>query len=541
MQSYNKEESATVKRDIFQKITENKKVIVLILLGALSLFLGTANPIIHIPLLVMGFPAAVFLLAREASSTKQAFLYGWLTGTLGVSLGMYWLVVPVNVFGGFPLLLSLPVPIAMGAANGVYTAVIASVLHKGRGKSELWQVLFMFLTWYFFEWLRAWFVSGFTWMAIAPALAAFPMLVQGASLIGLEGLSALYASLGAGLVTKKRSVQAFSLLGVLALIGFGFVRMQGDIEKDNVATGTYLLVQGNISQELKWNPQMQATTLDKYLKLSIDAVNARVHDEIDVVVYPETALPFYLQNENEFHAKLKQFTQKHQIPIISGGATYRRGLGKLQLFNSAFLIKPEQKSEAISLALGQVYSKQHLVPFGEYIPPFLDLKAFEFLFAGLGAFTPGKYQVPLEYNGHSLGILICYEAIFSYLAQESVEKGAQVLVNISNDAWYGYSAAAKQHLDLSLLRAIEQNRYMVRSTNTGITAFISPYGEILSQTSLFEDATLVGNIGYRDVKTIYHYLFPYLPYVFNLLFIVFVCMLLRSSIDLKYRIKRRKK
>ncbi len=523
-----------------KNILGSKKVLTLAVLGALSLFLGTANPIIHIPFLVLVYPIALFLLAKEAQSVSKAFFYGWFCGFIGTSLGMYWLVVPVNVYGNFPLILSLPVPLLMGAVNAVFAGIMCAFFNKAKPMPESFQVFFAFLTWFFVEWFRSWILTGFTWMNISAALAAFPILVQGVSVLGMEGLSALYAFLAIALVNGKKSIQLGGIIGLVLVVGLGYARMQVELEKDNVSEATYLIIQGNISQELKWEPAMQEATLKKYLNLSEKGVNSRIQDEVDLILYPETALPFYLQNEHEFHKSLKQFAQKHQIPIITGGVTYKRSLGELQLYNSAFLLGASDKNSTINLSLGQVYSKQHLLPFGEYIPPFLDFKIFNFVFDGIGAFTPGKYQVPFDYKGNQLGMLICYEAIFSYIAQESVEKGAQILLNISNDAWYGRSSAAKQHLDLSILRAIEQNRYLIRSTNTGISAFVDPYGNIIESSKLFVDASLVQKVGYRDIKTIYHQISAYIPYIFNLLFLIFLSIIFYSTFSfLKKPLRRR--
>ena len=150
------------------------------------------------------------------------------------------------------------------------------------------------------------------------------------------------------------------------------------------------------------------------------------------------------------------------------------------------------------------YDKEHLVPFGEYAPPGLDMPFLETLMQGVGDFTPGASVAPLRLGNLALGILICYETIFPELAQQRVADGANVLVNISNDAWFGTTSAPEQHLQLSVLRAVEQGRYVLRGTNTGISAIIDPHGRIAERGGLFRAEVISGMATARAETTVFH-------------------------------------
>ena len=213
--------------------------------------------------------------------------------------------------------------------------------------------------------------------------------------------------------------------------------------------------------------------------------------------------------------ELNAFADGLGIPLLFGAPGVERRIGgATALFNRAFMLSPE--GNAVH------YDKEHLVPFGEYLPPVLDWKIFESLLQGLGGFTAGGGDrlFPLELKGRGrvdMGMLICYEAIFPELSRKRVAGGAQLLLNISNDAWYDYTSAPMQHLQLSLMRAVEQGRYVLRATNSGITAVLDPLGGVHAMGSasdgyaLFLSGSLTGTALALQGHTPYFYLHPWLP------------------------------
>jgi apolipoprotein N-acyltransferase len=173
--------------------------------------------------------------------------------------------------------------------------------------------------------------------------------------------------------------------------------------------------------------------------------------------------------------------------LLFGSPAYHRDPGGLRYLNSAFLLSPDAQ------LLGRS-DKIHLVPFGEYVPLGSFLPFVNKLVTGIGDYSPGEIN-PLPIQGHQLGVLICYEVIFPELAREYVRQGSDLLVNITNDAWFGDSSAPWQHLAMARFRAIENRVWLARAANTGISAFISPSGRVVEQTSLFDTGFLVGKVG----------------------------------------------
>lgn len=174
------------------------------------------------------------------------------------------------------------------------------------------------------------------------------------------------------------------------------------------------------------------------------------------------------------------------------------------------------------------YDKEHLVPFGEYMP-LAGILPLQKLVSGVGDFVPGQNSKALKSGDLALGVLVCYEAIFAGLAQDRVSQGANLLVNISNDAWFGDTSAPHQHLQLAALRAIEQGRYLVRSTNTGISAFIDPLGRIKVAGPQFKELAASGVVHPHAELTVFHQIYRYLLPAFGLLAAVFVFMIIRGG------------
>jgi apolipoprotein N-acyltransferase len=228
-------------------------------------------------------------------------------------------------------------------------------------------------------------------------------------------------------------------------------------------------------------------------------------------------MPFFFQNQPEYASAIRGFANKYGVPLLMGAPAHDEGAtDKRRTFNRAFLIGGNGQD------LG-FYDKDHLVPFGEYLPPWLDHPALAVLLQGVGNFTPGISKLPLRLKDLALGLLICYETIFPERAQARVGAGAGLLLNISNDAWFGLTSAPEQHLQLSVLRAVEQGRWLVRATNTGFSAFVDPAGRIRARSNLMQTETLVGIAMPKQGFTPFHHLFPWLTW---LTLAVLACMLI---------------
>ena len=232
-------------------------------------------------------------------------------------------------------------------------------------------------------------------------------------------------------------------------------------------------------------------TLDRYCRLSAQA------QDPDLLVWPESATPFFYQNGGTRAHQVRSVARKQQAYLLFGSPSYLRGESDddVAYLNSAYLLSPQAQ------LLGRS-DKVHLVPFGEYVPLWGMFGLVEKLASGIGDFVPGRLQ-PMALNGHQLGVLICYEAIFPELARKLVARGAQVLVNITNDAWFGDSAAPWQHLDMARMRAVENRVWLLRSANTGVSALIDPYGRVVAQSRLFEPALVEGTAYFHQGGSLY--------------------------------------
>ncbi len=450
------------------------------ILAVLGAWLGFANPVYRLPILVLALPAGLAFAAVRAPSAKAAAKAGYTIGAVSACACLYWTVLPVHDFGNMPWPLALPIPVLVGLVLGLYAMALALLLRLGAERLPPWLFgPYCALAWTVMEMARGTLFTGFPWLTLAAAFSPWPAAIQGAAFIGAYGLSGVLAALAAWPAVygplSRQGLAAVALLGALFFLGNG--RADRPAPRDGTIHAT--IVQGNVDQSRKWDPEAQLETVEKYLALSRQA---QKDAPTDLLVWPETAMPFSFQDHDRLAASLTDFVAATGTPLLFGAPAYERIPGGNVLYNRAYLLSPSGE-EAF-------YDKEHLVPFGEYVPLGRYLPFIHKLVDGLGDFRPGRAEAPLRQGRLALGTLICYEAIFPELAQQRVAAGANLLVNISNDAWFGNSAAPRQHLDLALLRAVEQGRAIVRGTNTGISAVIDPRGRIMAQGGLFTTLAL---------------------------------------------------
>jgi apolipoprotein N-acyltransferase len=254
---------------------------------------------------------------------------------------------------------------------------------------------------------------------------------------------------------------------------------------------TVALVQGNIAQALKWDPTRQLENLVTYQRLSLMAALER---QPALIVWPETAVSFSLDDPRRREPVLA-VARAAETPLVVGAPHVDRATGRV--FNSAFLV------DATGVVAGR-YDKVQLVPFGEYVPlRRLLFFADWFVTGGIGEFTPGPAVKLFTSPAGRFGVTICYEAIFPELVRLAFADGAEFLVNITNDAWFGRTAAPYQHLAMATVRAVENQAYVVRAANTGISAIIAPDGRIVQASGLFTREVVTGTIAPRSRTTFY--------------------------------------
>jgi apolipoprotein N-acyltransferase len=452
------------------------------LLACFGAFFGYANTLYHFPPAVLLFPGSLARIALDAPSAKTAFRRCLLVAAAAYVLCLYWVVVPVHVYGGLALPLALPCPVLLAFYVGLYASFWGYLLKRLDGKlSPVLLGLYAGIAWGALELIRGHALTGFSWLSIASAFGPWPQFIQGAGVLGMYGLGAVFVSVGIWLFsTKVRRPSILSVFFALAFLAYGFVgSLYSELHSDT-KTSAVGIVQGNVDQSLKWDENYKSDTVLRYIRLSKEIAEKAEAEgkKLDLIVWPETAMPFYVQKPGIFRAMVSQTAKDLGVPIITGSPAYsfQPGSKDYDMHNRAWLFNARGE-------VADYYDKQHLVPFGEYVPYKFIFFFVDKLVEGAGEFAPGLHAEPLQIKGEkgdglAPGMLICYESIFPELAQKAVESGADILVNISNDAWFGRTAAPMQHLHLTALRAVEQRRWIVRSTNTGISAFIDPGGGI---------------------------------------------------------------
>lgn len=463
-------------------------------LALVGAWFGFANPLFHFPAAILLLPGGLLMAAQRAATHGQAFRAGFLTALPAYSASLYWLAIPVHDHGGLPWALAAPCPVLVGSLLAAYAGLFTlGMFQVRRHAGGMGATLLAGLLWASLELLRNHFLTGFSWLTLSQSLAPWPQTLGLAAWIGAFGLSGLLVAISHALFRGQGLVRLMALpLAALCLLP------QLSRPAVPTATAAVAMIQGNIDQGLKWDEAMQAEIVRTYLALSEQAAD---QGKPDLLVWPETAMPFYFQDPSDFSSMVRTGVRRLGVPLLAGSPAYsvpgEPGAPPYVLHNRAYLL--DASGQPVSW-----YDKEHLVPFGEYVPLGEWLPFITKLVPGQFEFRPGLNTSTLNSGKLAMGMLICYEAIFPELAQKQVALGANVLVNISNDAWFGRSSAPLQHLHLTILRAVEQNRVIIRSTNTGITVFIGPDGTLRHTTSLFTTAIARDQIELLTATTVYH-------------------------------------
>ena len=476
----------------------------------IGMWLGFPNDVLQLPIMVLLWPLGLANLGWRSANRMSALRTGWLCSLIGGVITLYWLTLPVHNVGGLPW---LP---AMGCAFFISTCITASgglfcmAAYAWRCRSPWIQAVLFGLLWYLLEELSG-RVLGFPWLTIAGALAAFPLLVQAVDLIGAYALSGSWVTITLlchfGIIAKqcRRGCLAAGFLLALLMLCYGSYQLTADELTHDPHAIDVLFVEGNVEQNQKWVPRFQRHTVDLYLTLTEQALSSHPHKQ-PLILWPETAMPFFFEENRLYSPQIRAMVARHGHPLLLGtpGRDQTYGPEDASIYNRAVLLGKHGETVAH-------YDKIHLVPFGEYLPRWLNWEFLEALLQGVGVYSEGTSSAPLRLDDLALGVLICYEGIFPWLAQERVAKGANILVDISNDGWFGNTPAARQHLYLTTLRALEQNRWILRGTNTGISAVVDTRGRLLLCGRQFCAQTLWGRAALVNKFSLYHCYAPWLP------------------------------
>lgn len=462
-------------------------------------------------LLTVGFPTFSFyylswvalvplFMALQGKTAKQAIGLGFLCGLTHYVTTLYWIQYVIQHYGGIPWPLAVMVLLLLCAYLALYAACFAYLAHRWRNQPLLW-VWGLPAVWVTLEWIRAHALTGFPWANLGYTQTPLANIVQVADITGVFGVSWLVVFGNTCIMAGVRKYRfwrtsfvmlAVFLVGTYLYGSFRIGRVQA-LEKQ-AAPWTVAVAQGDIDQAQKWDAAFQQQTLRRYEQLSMAAAK---HNPIpNLVVWPETAMPFFYGIDVDLTTELTSMIREIGAPVLFGSPAVGMVNGKARLLNRAYLVDKHGKS------LGD-YAKQHLVPFGEYVPYQGVLFFVHKLVEAAGNFAAGRDPAPLKLDGHRVGVLICYEAIFPQLARRTVNLGATSLVNITNDAWFGNSSAPYQHLEMAGWRAIEFRVPFIRSANTGISAVFDATGRLLGTIPLNREGYLVRTVHPIRLETFY--------------------------------------
>jgi apolipoprotein N-acyltransferase len=466
---------------------------------ALGFFLGAALSLAFAPFDI--WPLSILCLAwlfyvwRDATPRRAAKLGFWFTAGTFLA-GTYWLYHSVYVIGQAPLPIAILLMLGLVAIMGAYTALLAYIQARWLPKHDAWRYLGVLpAMWVLVEWLRGWLFTGFPWLAVGYTTLDTP-LSGFAPVVGVYGLSVLVAVMSGALALFVISIQqrrsrtyAFSLVVLLApgLIGYSLKQQEWTRPIDQPIS--VAIVQGAVPQQMKWSKEQHDATLNLYRDMTLPLLGTQL------IIWPESALPDWAESLTDYLSNLWQLADGSGSSVVLG----------LQRYDAQ---TDAAYNGLLALSYGsstpQWYYKHHLVPFGEFFPVPATVRAWMRLMSlPHSDFASGPAdQPPLAAAGQKLGASICYEDAYGS-SQLSALKEATLLVNVTNDAWFGDSTAKHQHLQISRMRALEAGRDLIRAANDGVTAFIAYDGRIVSQLPQFKAAVLKGSVQPRTGLTPY--------------------------------------
>ena len=414
----------------------------------------------------------LFYFLSKTDSTRESFILGYLFGFAMFGIGVNWLHISINLFGGVNIVGALLLTYLLVAFISLYPALCGYIAVRF---FKQYLVITLPALWLITEWCRGWILTGFPWLNIGTSQID-SILASFAPIIGDYGITFVVCLTAIALLILVTGNLKQRLTGSVVLI---FIIMASYLLRDinwTIENGEEIsatLVQGAIPQELKWRPEQRQKTYEIYSSLSETFWSS------DLIIWPETAIPSLYHLADDFIDQITEQKQNSNAMFMSGLAYKDQTSNKY--FNSILLIDDEH----------HFYHKHHLVPFGEYLPFKSVLgEILRFLKIPMSDFSPGNHKQKLFETGKAVfGMSICFEDAYGTEVRMALPD-ANILINVSNDAWFGDSMAPHQHLQIARMRALENGRYLLRSTNTGISAVIDNKGKIISRSPQFEPHAL---------------------------------------------------
>ncbi len=439
--------------------------------------------------------APVFILALTRTP-RDALAWSWLAGFVFFLLLLRWLNFTFSVYSVIPWPLTWAPTALLAGYCGLWTGLVGGVVSwLGRRLGRGWALLVLPFLWVAAEWARGHLLGGFPWGTLGYSQYRQLVVIQIAELAGVWGVSFVIAAAnaalaGAVLLERWRGLGGLGLatLLVAATLAFGTWRLAEPAPAGELEV---VVMQPAIEQPLKWNANHTAATLAIYGELT----RAAARQKPDLIVWPETASPTILREDAELLGALRDLAETWRVPLLVGTIDATRGPAGPELYNTAFLVTER--------GIVNRYDKIHLVPFGEYVPLSGVIGFVRDWAEFISELTPGSRAVVFPGPPAPFGVVICYEGVFPALVRRFVRGGARLMVNMTNDAWFGRTSGPLQHLAMYPFRAVEHRTAVVRAANTGVSAFVAPTGDIVEAMGLFERGNLIGRVPLRVRETLY--------------------------------------
>lgn len=457
----------------------------------------------------------------KAKDYRTVFRGSLLFGFIYFFGNVYWIYHSLYHYGSVPLVLSYAAVVILSLYLALYP-VVFSLIFKNLIKNNLPSSLYAPFLWVSLEVLRTYLFTGFPWALLGYSQYKFLPLIQIADITGIYGISYLIVLFNCFifdlLVFRKRrvlyplvpyyTIVSSSLLVVLVFLfvfTYGVKKLSERSEETSLVVS---VIQGNIPQDQKWDQRQIEQILSIYKNLTIQSR----YLEPQLVIWPETAVPFIFERDKTLTEDLINFTKEQKIYLLFGSILERE---KRKYTNSVVLLDPNG-------VISYYYDKIHLVPFGEYVPLRKILFFVDKLTVGTEDYTPGdSYNVAITPFGN-FATLICYEIIFPGQVRKFYQKGGSFIVNITNDGWFGKTSGPYQHFAMAVFRAVENRKPLIRAANSGISGFVDSKGRVLVKTNLFERTYLVNKVntnGKLTFYTKYGDIFAYFSMIISLIFI----------------------
>ena len=464
-------------------------IVIALLAGAMFLFALAPYGVWPIALLS---PAILYALLLSEMTGKRAFLIGQAYGTGLFCVGAFWLYTSIHVYGDTPVWLALIMIAIMGLGMGLFHGFLALIFNRMVGR----QPLSFAALWILQEWMKTWLFTGFPWLFVGYAFTEQYWLSSLAPVAGVFAVSFVAVLLAASIVELLRRRGGYMIVSIALLVistSLWLINPQWTKPK-GTPNLSVSLIQGNIPQDLKWLTEFQVETLNIYATLTSTEWGR------DIVLWPESSIPMFQTEAWGFINEMVKIANATNTSWVTGipykdDAAFNSNTDKYPPFYNGVI--------ALGAEAEGLYKKQRLVPFGEYIPfeGLLDILPDLAGSQDIMSYSRGSdQQSPLQVRGHSLGSAVCYEVAYPDTTRKNAI-GTDFLLTISNDAWFGTSAGPLQHLQMVQMRALENGRWFMRATNTGVTAIIDHKGRIVERAPQFERTVLRGEVQARVGNT----------------------------------------